>query len=192
MHTRVAIEIRPLSHSDSLDELTALLHRAYAELGTQGLHFTAVDQTVEKTRERAAKGSCFVAIIDEALAGTVTYYPPSPHAPSAWYRRPCVASFGQFGVDPAHRGKRIGSQLLTHIEQIARAEGVTELALDTAEDATALVAMYTRMGFRIVDHDDDIVPNYRSVIMSKRLKQGGSRSCATEEQPCATYKRGPA
>jgi GNAT superfamily N-acetyltransferase len=169
MQTQTALDIRTLAPADSIAELTALLHRAYAELGAQGLHFTAVDQPESKTRERIAKGRCFVAMLDGAIVGTITYYPPRPDAISSWYRRPGVACFGQFGVDPAHRGKRIGTALLAHVESIARAEGVAELALDTAEDATALVVMYTKMGYRIVDYDNYIVTNYRSVIMSKTL-----------------------
>lgn len=163
------VAIRSLAETDALADLTALLHRAYAELGAQGLRFTAVDQSEDKTRERIAKGRCFVAELDGVVVGTITYYPPGANLDSTWYRRPGVAVFGQFGVDPIHRGKRIGSLLLTHVETIARSEGVTELALDTAEDATALVEMYTRMGFRTVDRDDHIVPTYRSVVMSKPL-----------------------
>jgi GNAT superfamily N-acetyltransferase len=164
-----AIEIRGLASGDSIAELTALLHRAYAELGAQGLRFTAVDQPESKTRERIAKGRCFVATLDGAIVGTILYYPPNPIGISEWYRRPGVASFGQFGVEPAHRGKRIGSTMLAYVESIARAEGVAELALDTAEDATKLVEMYTKMGFRIVGYDDWIVTNYRSVVMSKKI-----------------------
>jgi GNAT superfamily N-acetyltransferase len=163
------VQIRALAPDDSIAALTELLHRAYAELGAQGLRFTAVDQSESMTRERIAKGRCFVATLNGAIAGTITYYPPRADAISRWYRRPGVACFGQFGVDPTHRGKRIGSSLLAHVETVARGEGVTELALDTAENATALVAMYARMGYRVVDYDNYVVTNYRSVIMSKSL-----------------------
>ncbi len=169
MSASAGVEIRAWSVSDSIAQLTALLHRAYAELGAQGLRFTAVDQSEAKTRERIAKGRCFVAVSDGAVVGTVTYYPPGANLDSAWYRRPGVAVFGQFGVDPARRGKRIGTSLLNYVESVARADAATELALDTAEDAVALVEMYARMGFQIVDRDDCIVPAYRSVVMTKKL-----------------------
>ena len=38
------IEIRQFGPDDSIEELTALLHRAYARLGSMGLNYTAVDQ----------------------------------------------------------------------------------------------------------------------------------------------------
>lgn len=163
------ILIRPLDASDSIAAITELLHRAYAELGAQGLRFTAVDQPEEKTRARIATGRCFVAELDGVVVGTILYYPPNPKASAEYYRRPGVAVFGQYGVEPAHRGKRIGSAMLAQVETLARADGAAELALDTAEDAKALVAMYAKMGFRIVGYDNWIVTNYRSVIMSKAL-----------------------
>lgn len=169
MNEPSALQIREFRAVDSISELTALLHRAYAELGAQGLRFTAIDQSEEMTRKRIATGRCFVAVLDGALVGTICYYAPKMHEHCDYYRRPGVAVFGQYGVEPAQRGKRIGSQLLEHVERIARADGATELALDTAEDANALVAMYEKMGFRAVGYDNWIVTNYRSVIMSKDL-----------------------
>ena len=39
MPVETAVIIRPLAHTDSISALTDLLHRAYAELAEQGLHF---------------------------------------------------------------------------------------------------------------------------------------------------------
>jgi hypothetical protein len=66
-----AISVRRLATADSLEALTALLHRAYAPLGAMGLNYTAVDQTVEVTRKRCAAGTCFVAVDGERIVGTV-------------------------------------------------------------------------------------------------------------------------
>ena len=170
MRTETAVLIRPFAETDSIAKLTELLHRAYAELGEQRLRFTAVDQSESKTRERVAKGRCFVATIDGVIAGTITYYPAGANPVCEWYRRPGIATFGQFGVDPDQRGRRIGSLLLEHVEGVAREDGAHELALDTAEAATALVKMYLKMGYRAVAYDDFIVPAYRSVVMSKTLR----------------------
>ena len=72
MTARTHVLVRPFAASDSLDALTALLHRAYARLGAMGLNFTAVDQSVEMTRRRVESGQCFVAEANGALVGTVT------------------------------------------------------------------------------------------------------------------------
>lgn len=38
------LTLRKLRREDSIEELTYLLHRAYARLGAVGLNYTAVDQ----------------------------------------------------------------------------------------------------------------------------------------------------
>ena len=47
------IAIRALGPHDSIEELTALLHRSYAALGAMGLNYTAVDQTADVGRGRS-------------------------------------------------------------------------------------------------------------------------------------------
>ena len=86
--------IRPLAARDSLKDLTALLHRAYAPLAEQGLNFTAAKQTAATTRKRAAEGQCFVAVAGHELVGTVTVCGPydvetAPWAAEVpWFREP--------------------------------------------------------------------------------------------------------
>lgn len=63
------IRIRPLAESDSIADLTALLHRAYARLASMGLNYTAADQTAEITAKRIQGGSCFVAEVGAELVG---------------------------------------------------------------------------------------------------------------------------
>lgn len=164
-----ALVIRPLAQADSVEALTALLHRAYAALGAQGLNYTVVDQTPEVTRKRVAGGTCLVAEEDGRLVGTLMVYPPGVGGGCPWFERPDVAKIGQFGVDPRRHGGGLGARLLARAEAMARAWGAAELALDTAEDARHLVAWYERCGFRFVEHAQWEGKTYRSVIMSKPL-----------------------
>jgi hypothetical protein len=69
-------QIRLLDEHDSLGELTALLHRAYGELGAMGFRYKAVDQNVSLTRTRIANGECYVAIRDQEIVGTAVLLPP--------------------------------------------------------------------------------------------------------------------
>ena len=164
------VTFRPLERSDSIAELTGLLHRAYAALATQGFRFWASHQDEEATRRRISEGDCFVAIADGRIVGTITLKKKHLTKGSPWYDRPEVASFGQFAVDPALQGRGIGSALLEIVERQAVRDGVRELALDTAEGATALIEMYSKRGFRFIEHVDwRPDTNYRSVVMSKRL-----------------------
>ena len=153
---------------DSLEELTDLLHRAYAALGEAGFRYYATHQTPEETRERCERGYSYVALIDGRIVGTITLY--DRHTDDVpWYSRPDVGYFGQFGVEPELQGKGIGRRMLRMIEERARELGLRELALDTAEGAHHLVEWYGREGYRIVAHHSWNVTNYRSVIMSRTL-----------------------
>jgi len=168
------ISIRPLGPDDDVEALTDVLHRAYAVLGAKGWNYTAIDQTSEVTRKRLADG-VGLAAVDAAgrVVGTVTFHPPpGPDAPawlSPWLSRPDVAHFGQFAVEPALQGRGIGARLMDAVEQMARAAGARELALDTAEPALHLIDWYGRRGYRFIEYAQWRGKRYRSVIMSKTL-----------------------
>lgn len=161
--------IRPIRTSDSLDELTELLHAAYKPLGEMGLRFFATHQTVEQTRDRVESGECFVAELDGEVVGTITLYTEPYDSSPDWYRREDVGWFGQFAVEPSLQRKGIGRKMIEFIESRARERGLMEIALDTSEKASHLIAYYQKMGWRVVDETQWEVTNYRSLILSKSL-----------------------
>lgn len=175
-----SILLRPLAPTDSLEALTALLHRAYAPLGAAGMNFTAVDQTVEKTRERAGRGQCFVAVQGEHIVGTVTVdgmFDPNLHRwarATPWFFRADVAHLHQYAVDPELQRSGIGGRLMRACEDWARKQGHRALALDTAMPATHLRQRYQLAGFRDVADVQWGGKTYRSVIMVKPLLVDGA------------------
>ena len=169
MSSAAPLLIRPWAATDSVEELTELLHRAYAGLAAIGLRYWATHQSAEVTRHRIAQGQCLVAVADGRICGTIVYRNASQTSGCPWYDRPDVASFGQFGVEPDLQRGGVGRQLLAEVERLAAAQGVGELALDTAEPATHLVGWYGRLGYREIEHVQWRHTNYRSVVMSKAL-----------------------
>ena len=186
--------IRLLEPYDSIDGLTGLLHRAYKELADMGFQYVATYQTPDVTRVRIQDVECYVAVAvglsgDQAirdtdssppntqhltpdthsLLGTIAFHDASRTGGSAWYDLPDVASFHQFAVDPSCQRMGLGSALLDKVEQRARETGAREIALDTAEGAHHLIALYERRGYRYIEHVQWDVTNYRSVIMSKKF-----------------------
>ena len=161
--------IRPLAESDSLEDLTELLHRAYGFLANMGLRFHATFQDVETTRHRVSTGECFVAELDGKVIGTITYYEPSDHTGCEFYQRQGVCHLGQLAVEPEVQKQGIAGRLMRHAEEYARLRGMSEVALDTAEPATHLISWYERMGYRFICHHQWDITNYRSVIMAKAL-----------------------
>jgi GNAT superfamily N-acetyltransferase len=178
MNTRRAPAVRPghagpviREHrpSDSVPEITALLHDAYAELARLGFRYLATHQPEEVTARRLARGFPLVAELDGRMVGTVTLYPSRPDHPVEWYRRPEVCHFGQFGVRPELQRQGIGLALLRAVEENARARGAAEIACDTAEGAAHLRAWYEREGYRFIQTMDWPETNYLSVVLSKGL-----------------------
>jgi GNAT superfamily N-acetyltransferase len=163
------VQIRLLNESDSIAELTELLHRAYKRLGDMGLNFTAVDQSEETTRNRISDGECFIAEIDGKIVGTITLHLARRSWADGWYEHDGVATFGQFAVEPVSQTNGIGRLLMNHVEQRARQAGAKELALDTAEPAQHLIDYYTRRGYRFIEYRQWEGKTYRSVVLSKTL-----------------------
>lgn len=129
--------------------LTDFLHRAYAELGERGLNFTAVDQDVETTLFRAAKGRCWIAVDADRVVGTLTVsLPPGRHLDAL---TPVAGQAGawlnQMAVDPDRRGEGIAATMWQTGLAWAAAQGVTAIGVDTAVPATHLQALYARWGF---------------------------------------------
>jgi GNAT superfamily N-acetyltransferase len=168
-----AAVLRPLSASDSLEALTALLHRAYARLAAVGLNFTAVDQSVETTRARFESGQGFVLDDSGALVGCVVVagpFDPQRHPAvlrSPWYLRRDVAHLHQLAIDPARQGQRLGDRLITACEGWAREQGYRAIALDTAEPAHHLRERYARLGYTEVDRVQWDGKRYASLILVK-------------------------
>ena len=166
------LEIRPLRPGDSIEQITTLLHRAYAGLAADGFSYVATHQSTEITASRLQSGEPFVALTDNRIVGTITLYTTSndPDAP-AIYLHDGSAYFGQFGIEPSVQGRGIGTAMLRFLEDVAVKKGIETIALDTAEGASRLIAWYQAEGYRIVDHADWSMTNYRSVIMAKALRR---------------------
>jgi GNAT superfamily N-acetyltransferase len=170
------IRIRPLQAHDCLQTLTTLLHASYASLAAQGWNFTAVDQSVDVTRQRLADAQAFVAEVDGRLVGTVAVRGPKPAGeayiadpPPPLYTTPGTAILSQLGVHPDWRGQRLAEGLIDAAEAWAAAQGHHQIALDTAEPAAALRARYARRGYSEVGAVQWQGKTYRSVLMCKPL-----------------------
>lgn len=152
---------------DSYEQLTAMLHRAFARLGMMGLNCTCVDQDVTVTMCRAQAGDCFVVVSEGKIVGTVTLYARDSESACEHYNHDNVATIRQLAIDPSWQNRGIGKSLLAFAEHWAATRGYAELALDTPYPAAHLVAFYRTQGFRIVDVMRFAGKVYDSAILSK-------------------------
>lgn len=170
--------IRRLLPSDSVPEITRLLHRAYKKQMDLGLRPLAGRQSDDVTRDRLSKGECYVAVIPETrpnglahdrIVGTILFQEPAWGTGPEWFERRDVANFSQFAVDPDMQGKGIGILLMDICEQRARETGAAELALSAAGPDTDLLRFYEKRGYRFIQPFQWGPTNYVSHILSKKL-----------------------
>lgn len=154
-----------------IEELTIVLNRAYKQLADMGLKYVASHQDSSITYERIEHAYCLVAIEENKIVGTISFYPPGSKKACDWYKKEGIAVIGQFGILPEYQGTGLGKKLLDEIELYgSKQKEVIEIALDTAEKADHLIGMYASRGYKFVEYADWDMTNYRSVIMSKKIK----------------------
>ena len=162
--------IRLYDSSDSISEITALLHLSYKRLADLGFRFMATHQDDSETERRLKKGTSYLAISKGKIISTISlYFKNEESYNSKWYRNEGVAHFGQFGVLPEYQKKGIGNFMMDIVENEATKLGAKEISLDTAEGAEHLIKFYEQREYRFIEYVQWEVTNYRSVIMSKEL-----------------------
>ncbi len=167
------VSIRRLQASDSIPEITRVLHRAYAGQVEMGLRPLAGRQDDETTRRRCHSGECYLAVMHaaagEKIVGVILFHEVEPDQGPPWFQNKFVDSFSQFAVDPLIQGRGIGILLLEMVERRAKECGAEELACSMAEPDTRLLNFYLKRGYRFVEHWQWPYTNYRSAILSKTL-----------------------
>ena len=146
--------IRRLRDDDDMECLTDVIHAGYAQLGSGGMRFWGTHQTIDDTRTRCSEGWCFVAEINNAIIGTITIKPPQPDSEVPFYRDPFTWSLTQFAVLPELQGRGIGKRLHDAAVHAAVEQGAHRIALDTAEPAKHLIAMYESWGYVLIGSCD--------------------------------------
>ena len=70
---------------------------------------------------------------------------------------------------PSHQGQGIGGRILSMIESLARAEGLTRLVLETGHRHDAAWRVYERGGFQRCGPILDYPPSAYSVLYEKTI-----------------------
>lgn len=162
------VVIRLFTEEDSVQELTCLLHRAYADHAAAGRVFFASYQSPQDTAHRLRSGECWLAFQGKSLVGTVTVATPYV-APEGYPASASAGSFWQLAVDPSQRGTGLGQRLLSLAEARVTARGAAQVVIDTSSQATDLVGWYRRRGYAPVGTWRWDVTNYSSVVLLKDL-----------------------
>ena len=115
---------------------------------------------------RDAAAEVWVATLDDALVGLVTYCPPG----SPW-REISGAEEGEFrmlAVDPSAQGSGAGTSLARLCEERARQDGATGMALSSLATMAAAHRVYARLGYaRAPDRDWSPLPGVDLLAFGK-------------------------
>lgn len=131
----VHIERRPLDDPEVEAMISHLDAELLAESTPEVVNFFAVDHD----EFALGHGAFLVAVVDGRAAACGAYRRIDEHA----------AEIKRMWSDPAHRGKGLAAAILTAILDGARADGYTEIRLETGEYLTAAVSLYRRFGFEV-------------------------------------------
>ncbi len=138
--SKVDVEIRFATVEDS-NAVAGILNAAFAEFEMlytpEGFRATTPD--AEQVRQRMVEGPVWVALDRHNIVGT-----------SAAVGRGTSLYIRGMAVLPVSRGRKIGEQLLKHIESYAHAMAYDGLLLSTTPFLLKAIALYERFGFRRV------------------------------------------
>ncbi|MFE4466908.1 GNAT family N-acetyltransferase [Oerskovia sp. NPDC056781] len=133
--------------------VTPAEHEAVADLleAAYGFEYSISDSyraVLRDVASRAAEHDVWVAVDDEtgALLGTVATPLPGRHiSPLALDGE---LDFRLLGVAPAARGRGIGAALTRHVLDVARAQGVQRVVMNSGPQMTRAHRLYEALGFR--------------------------------------------
>jgi ribosomal protein S18 acetylase RimI-like enzyme len=169
------VEIREISDADDLVAITDLVHAAYSPHTQSGLRYWGTHQTVAETAKRIHSGTALLMVNEGRYVGIVIVRPPQPASEVPLYRQPHVWSISQFCVSPEYKGMGYGRRLHEAALSFASRAGAEFMALDTAEPARDLIAMYQGWGYSVVGSCDwRPHTNYESVLMKRAISKRGS------------------
>lgn len=151
----------------SWEEITHLLHLGYSERKSEGLTYSAVNQSVKKTLERVGDGVCLVAILEGKLIGTESYklVKKEDLRRKRWFYDDQYYYLHSLAVHPDYKRQGIGLKIRNVIRDEAIKNNIGSLISDTSEHAKWLISWYDRLGHRKVGYLSHPSTNYYSIMM---------------------------
>lgn len=93
--------------------------------------------------EYITRGECFVAILNEEIAGVYVLLPT----------RPETVELVNIAVAEEHQGKGLGKRLVSHAVHSAKSKGYKTIEVGTGNSSIGQLVLYQRYGFRIIGVD---------------------------------------
>lgn len=150
--------IRRANHED-IEQLVAVYRSAYRENRELGFPAKAELATADDIHDWLDTGRVFVAEMDDHVVGAVRIEEKSPER----------VKVSRLGVHEDWKDNGIGSTLLDHVEELARAEDFGAVWLTTPEDHPYLRSLYRDRGYRKTGDYPLEYREYDEIVMEKLL-----------------------
>jgi ribosomal protein S18 acetylase RimI-like enzyme len=145
------MEIRLIRDSEFtvLGEITVRAYRHLSDEESLGDY----ESELRDVAARALDSEVFVAVVDGAVIGGVTYVPDHSRAMSE-FSDPEAAGIRMLAVDPLHQGLGAGRSLVDTCIARARDQGRRRILLHSTPQMEVARAMYLRLGFELLPEID--------------------------------------
>jgi GNAT superfamily N-acetyltransferase len=160
-----------------------VLRAAFAEYASRysPQAYAATTPTSEEIERRLGEGPVWVALLDDAVVGTVSAVPRG----NALYIR-------SLGVVPEARGRSVGSMLLGFVDAYATEHSYACLTLSTTPFLAEAIRLYTWWGFRPSEEGPADLFGTPLFTMTKPLQPGFQvTKPSTESGPTQAAAAGP-
>lgn len=132
-----------LSDLDAVVELVLELVRSQAEHGSRVDPETSVDTLRSRLAQQLVDGRIIVADAERSLVGVITFSIVSNELAD----RETVGIIEYLYVEPSHRSRGIGTELLRRAEETLAEQGATVVDLEVLSDNELAQAFYVARGY---------------------------------------------
>ena len=150
-------------------QVVNLIHSAFEERLSQGLHFTCSSMSEDQFRAETKKGVVFVSFDadTETLLGTMTVHIRRD-------KKGVVYGYAEFlAISPEAKRLGIGTGLLQELVSFIISAGGQYVLSDTAVGANSSVQWHLKNGFKIIGLQSFPNTNYYSYIFRKQFSSSG-------------------
>jgi len=166
MDRKVIDEIKIIPKPDYItwEQITELLHLAFAEKKEKGMSYLATHQDAETTKKRVGDGVCLVALIDDKLVGTASFQIKTPDKfNKRWHNEKLYAYASQLAVHSDFKGMGLGNKLQSERIRLCAENNVDELLGHTSIYAKEILSWWKRQGAQYVEFISSAATNYYAI-----------------------------
>lgn len=142
-----------------VDEIQSVLHRAFAKNAIDAYPFSAASVTEKTVNEWVSKSEVYVYKKDKVIAGV--------------FRLNVYEEYGlvlsRLAVNPDFSGQKLGLELVSLAEKLAKACDTQQLTLKTPKEHPYLVQYYKSLGYKESGLSFKPGDKYVEVVLSKDI-----------------------